>query len=318
MLPDVPVTPDTIFFGASTTKAFTGAAASLLVDDNENYPEVQWTTPIARLIPDDFVLHDDYWTPRITIQDALSHRTGLPAHRMAYDGKNSTPKDLTRALRHLPFSSEPRTKFQYCNLMYVVICHVIETMTGTWLGDLLKQRIWGPLGMTSTFFHLNDVVKSGKALAKGYEWNVEKGDFDAVQWPPILGDGAAGIFSNVLDYAKWIRSMINQDGPLSPAGYKAVTTPYTIQGDDVPGHSDLLYSYGWILASYHGERVFSHTGGLEGFNSEIIFLPDRKWGAVLLANTNPSGISAIEKLRYHLIDELLQIPTRDRHDWDAR
>jgi len=288
------------------------------VDDNERHPEVQWTTPISRLIPDDFVLQDDYWTQHITIQDALSHRTGLPAHLLAYDGKNSTPKDLTRALRHLPLSREPRTEVQYCNLMYVVICHVIETVTGSWLGDFFKSRIWDPLGMTSTFFQIEDVLASGKPIAKGYNWNPAKGDFDTVAWSSVPGDGAGGIFSNVLDYAKWIRSMIDKTGPLSQAGYKAVTTPHMIYDINLPGYSDLLYCYGWTTALYHGERILSHTGGLQGFNSDVIFLPDRKWGVVLLSNTNPTGIYAIYKLKYHLIDELLQIPQKYREDWNAR
>jgi len=231
---------------------------------------------------------------------------------------NSTPKDLTRALRHLPLSRDPRTELQYCNLMYVVICHVIETVTHGWLGDFFKNHIWGPLGMNSTFFHVNDALKSGNPVAKGYNWNPVTNDFDTADWSPMSGDGAGGIFSNVLDYSKWIRSMIYQNGPLSQAGYKAVTTPHMLYGTKPPGHSDQLYGYGWVIASYHGERTFSHTGGFPGFNSEVIFLPDRKWGVALLSNSNPTGIYAIQKLKYHLIDELLQVPQKDREDWDAR
>lgn len=56
--PDMPVTPETMFYGASTTKAFVAAALSLLVDD-DGYSQVKWTTPISQLIPDDFVLEDE-------------------------------------------------------------------------------------------------------------------------------------------------------------------------------------------------------------------------------------------------------------------
>lgn len=127
---------------------------SLLVEDNANYSQVQWKTPIAKLIPDDFVLSDEYATSHITIEDALSHRSGLPRHDLAYggnyDGEKTSLRGMVRALRHLPLTAEPRTKFQYCNQMYGVASHVIETMTGMWLGDFLKERIWEPLGMKST------------------------------------------------------------------------------------------------------------------------------------------------------------------------
>ncbi|KAH8601764.1 beta-lactamase/transpeptidase-like protein [Bisporella sp. PMI_857] len=290
-LPDVPVEPETVFYCASTTKAFTAAASSLLVDD-ERHPQVQWNTPINQLIPEDFVLEDDYWTQHIMIQDALTHRTGLPGHFLAYYGKNSTPKDLVRVLRSLKLTREPRTRLQYCNLMYVVICHVIES---------------DPLGKSSTLFHIEDVLKSGKPIATGYAWDPDEKAHVAASWNPISGDGAGGIFSNVLDYAKWIRSMIERNGPLSQAGYYA----------KLPTHSDILYSYGWVASFYQGERILWNSGGLDGFDSQVAYLPDRKWGIVLLSNTSLNGAYAIGKLQYHLIDELLKVPSSKRVDWDA-
>lgn len=59
------------------TKAFTATAASMLVDD-EAFPDVNWDTPISQLIRDDFVLSDEKYTAEVTIEDVLSHRSGLP------------------------------------------------------------------------------------------------------------------------------------------------------------------------------------------------------------------------------------------------
>jgi len=136
---------------------------SLLVDDNTNYSNVQWETPIVKLIPDDFVLSDEWATNHITIEDALSHRTGLPRHDYSYggnyDGKKPSLKAAVRATRYLPLTAEPRTKFQYCNIMYSVASHVIQTLTGKWLRDVLKERIWGPLDMKATVGpHESDIL----------------------------------------------------------------------------------------------------------------------------------------------------------------
>jgi CubicO group peptidase (beta-lactamase class C family) len=149
------MTPSTLFYAGSTTKAFTAAVMSILVDDNEKYPQVQWNTPIHQLIPNDFVLENLYATAYTTIEDALSHRSGLPRHDQAY-GTTSTEnkatlKDIIRSMRHLPLTAEPRTKYQYCNLMFMVAAHVTETVTGCKFGGLMRDRIWKPLGMKSTF-----------------------------------------------------------------------------------------------------------------------------------------------------------------------
>jgi len=55
-----------------------------------------------------------------------------------------------QSLRYLPLTAEPRTKYQYCNLMFMTASYIVEVLEGKWLGDVLKKRIWGPLGMTST------------------------------------------------------------------------------------------------------------------------------------------------------------------------
>lgn len=124
------------------------------MDDNSNYPHVQWDTPISQLIYDDFVLQDQYVTSHITIEDALSHRTGMPGHEFSYggyyDGHKAVPRDIVRSLRYLPLTFEPRTTYSYCNMMYVVASHVVETLTGSWLGDVIYERIWKPIGMEST------------------------------------------------------------------------------------------------------------------------------------------------------------------------
>lgn len=81
---------------------------------------LDWTTPIAGLIPDDFVLLDDWATAHLTLEDALSHRTGLPrhdkasTHRIAAENRTATVRDGVRFLRYLPLNAAPRTKWQYC------------------------------------------------------------------------------------------------------------------------------------------------------------------------------------------------------------
>lgn len=60
------------------SKSFTASALALLVEDDEKYPDVKWDTPVSKLMREDFVLHDPQLTENVTIEDMLSHRTGIP------------------------------------------------------------------------------------------------------------------------------------------------------------------------------------------------------------------------------------------------
>lgn len=77
-------TPDTLFDIASCSKSLTAASVALLVDDDENYPEVQWDAVMSELLPDDFVMPGAGYTENVTVDDMLSHRTGMPRYVIAY------------------------------------------------------------------------------------------------------------------------------------------------------------------------------------------------------------------------------------------
>src|ERR1700710_2639836 len=77
-LPEKKMTTDALFSTCSTTKAFTAAATSMAIQDSKaTASPFDWDTPLSTLIPDDFVLADDYYTKNVTIEDLLSHRSGM-------------------------------------------------------------------------------------------------------------------------------------------------------------------------------------------------------------------------------------------------
>lgn len=298
---------------------------SLLVDSEEDaYKHIKWTTPLSTLIGDDFVLPDYYATTHTTLEDALSHRSGMPRHDMSYGGPNFTRRDMVRSLRHLPLTAEPRTKFQYCNMMFVTVAVALETVTGQWLGDFLRERIWEPLGMDTTFFALPDAkeaVKEGKAeMAKGYKWEADKEDFREVEWMEGYElSGAGGVISTVLDYAQWMKMILNQAPPLSKQGHEALTDARIINMKlSPPFDAPPLYALGWGILTYNGQRVLFHDGGIPGFGTELFLLPDMNWGIVLMGNTAVTSNFAETSLMYHLIDEFLGVPEEKKFDWEEK
>jgi CubicO group peptidase (beta-lactamase class C family) len=247
------------------------------------------------------VLEDDHATTHTTIEDALSHRSGLPRHDPAWGAPGETASSVVKRLRYLPMTAEPRTTFQYCNLMYGVVTHLLETLTGLKLETILREKFWDPLGMASTSFGGFDTQSN---LARGYYWDPEKNGASNQYVPEhylnISGiSGAGATTSSVNDYALWVKAFLdtantakprNTSSPLNYALYRDVLTPRTIVlppfMDSSPEFlTPQLYALGWTSISVMGHTVVGHGGGLPGFGTTVLFLPDDSYGVVVMGNT---------------------------------
>jgi CubicO group peptidase (beta-lactamase class C family) len=77
LYPPTPCTADTLFDIASCSKSLTAASLGLLVNDDQEYPEVQFEATMSSLLPDDFVISGGGYTEGVTVEDILSHRSGM-------------------------------------------------------------------------------------------------------------------------------------------------------------------------------------------------------------------------------------------------
>ena len=99
--PSEPSSPSTLYYGASTTKAQLCALWAMFIrsdaNQNKGADKVTLKTPIAKIIPNDFVLADDFTMANVTIEDCLTHQTGYSGHQYSfgYEGMRTT-KDVTR------------------------------------------------------------------------------------------------------------------------------------------------------------------------------------------------------------------------------
>lgn len=85
-------------------------------------------------------------------------------------------RDITRILRDLPSVGEPREQWRYCNLMYMVASHVLQTLTGREVGAILRDWLWRPLGMNATYFGREEAQEAPEDLAMGYWWDYASDD----------------------------------------------------------------------------------------------------------------------------------------------
>lgn len=326
ILPGRPATPDTLYMTGSTTKAFTAAAVGRLVHSiNKDALPLTWTTRIRDIIPADFALEDDYATAHTTIEDALSHRTGLPRHDLIMGQANDSVAALVRRMRYLPMTAEPRTTWQYCNLMYAVMTDVLETVHGRHLESILAEEFWSPLGMASTSFTNPceaDYTGAGDAcsrLSRGYYWNTEAcahsdgpectGEYLPEPYENVsTASGAGATYSSVNDYALWIKAFLdvlnttnhaNATSPLNHNLVEDLLTPRSIvpllvagEDPDVAFMHPAMYALGWISAQWNSETVVMHDGGITGFGADVFMLPALGYGVVTMANTEETSNEA--------------------------
>ncbi|KAL4950792.1 beta-lactamase/transpeptidase-like protein [Aspergillus filifer] len=318
--PPTPVTPKTLFYAGSTTKAHIAAALSLLIDDNEHYQNIQWDTTIQSILPE-FQLSVPLVAAQITISDILSHRTGLPRHDMVLL-QNLSREEVVKRLKHLPLTKGLRAEFQYCNLMYIVAAYLIETVTGVDIEVFMRENLWSVLGMNHTFFSPESAKKYAldSDIAQGY-WvdtvsnkTIPTGNFYS---PSLTGPG--NILTSASDYALWISALLNHSPPLSEKGYNMLFSAQSImlRQSYGPFSSPLLYGLGWMIQSYKGETIIFHEGAQDGFGALVLLLPNRGFGVSILGNQAWGTNSAAQILAFELVDSLLEVKRSERFDWVA-
>ncbi|KAF2168522.1 hypothetical protein M409DRAFT_53185 [Zasmidium cellare ATCC 36951] len=351
--PDSPATSSTLFHIGSLTKAMTAAAAGkvfeLPVDPKVDHPRNKvleklrrdrFATKIQSVLPE-FALEDEYISKEATIEDALSHRTGMDgADKLYGDWMGRDPAALVRALRWSgPPTKSFRNAWQYNNVMYSVVGAVLQEATGKAWGDVLKEFLWKPLGMESTVAYSAETTEEDEArLARGYYWNDSAGEPSAEEYleEPFLafaGIGPAGsTVSSAGDMARWIRAMLagargETESLISAGLFQELATPRIFQTRDavhsVPGQRNGFlgsksYSLGWFdVPNAQGSRhpVVCHGGGLTGFGSMLFLLPNDDFGCVLLGNTTESSHVIGEIACLELLADRLELEGQARREF---
>ncbi|KAI9038708.1 alpha-amylase [Aspergillus affinis] len=319
--PPVPCTADTLFDIASLSKSLTAASVGLLVDDDEAYPEIQYQAAMSSLLPEDFVMPSPEYTEGVTVEDILSHRSGMPAHDNSCMGVRAAQPDnarsVTRNLRNLSTAAPFRAKYLYCNMMYTVATHLIEVKTHQPFSDFLQQRFFDPLDMQSTSLQPQSARAKGHGdrIATGYLWEKKSSAYRGFQSPDCPeAQGAGSVISSANDFIKWVKALMNREGPINERVYRGLTRTRTIMDPAMrrlkPHTSPALYAAGLEVYFYRGQLMIGHLGAVAGFAGRFFFLPGLDFGAVILGNaegTVPIGAILARKL----IDTVLKVPEID-------
>jgi CubicO group peptidase (beta-lactamase class C family) len=314
----LPVTPDTLFAIGSTTKAFTAATVGALVDDGL----LEWESPLRDYLPA-LRFDDPVVTDRLTIVDLLSHRSGLPRHEMVWLGyPDRSRADIFRRLRFLPLSKDLRQAFQYCNLGYLVAGHAVDELSGLSWEDYLQARLLTPLGMGRSNLSVDD-MSADPDHATAYERR--QGVVVPVPQRPVNALAPAGaINSCATDMARWLLAQlgggqVGGQAVMSPGTVARQHQPHIVLPEDrtFPASTRHAYGLGWIIGRYRDHRLLEHGGGIDGFQTECMLLPDDGIGVAVMTNTSSSAMPPV--VAYRVLDELLAFEPLDWFsDYKAR
>jgi CubicO group peptidase (beta-lactamase class C family) len=310
---DAPVSSRTLFPIGSATKSFTAAGVGALVDEGL----VDWDRPVRDYISG-FAMHDPVATERITVADLLAHRSGIPRHEFVWLGHpERTRADIVARLRYLAPSKDIRQAFQYSNLGYMTVGHLVEVLTGGSWESFTESSLLKPLGMERTNFSIDEVRRSDE-----YSTPHERRGGTIVEIPfrPFDQAGPAGSINSCADdMVAWLRANLGR----LPAGTPEVISsrtrahihqPQTPIPEDrtSPESTRFAYGLGWVIGQYRGHRIVEHSGGVDGFLTDCMLLPDDDIGVVVLTNCWSGMGPAIS---FRVFDELLGL---DPIGWSAR
>jgi CubicO group peptidase (beta-lactamase class C family) len=305
----LPVTQDTLFAIGSVTKAFTATTVGALVDEGL----LEWERPLRDYVPG-VQLNDAFASDRLTIVDLLSHRSGLPRHDLTWVGQPGRSRaEIVRRLRFLPLSRDLRQEFQYCNLGYLVAGHVVEALSGVPWEDFVRGRLLGPLGMRRSNLSVDEMLADADHAGA---YTRRDGVIVPVPQRPLPAMAPAGaINSSAADMARWLLVQL-ADGQLegvtvmSPATLERQHAPHMLaRFPDLPGLTHYAYGLGWVIGRYRDHRLVWHNGGIDGFLTQCMLLPDDGIGVAVMTNTSSSGMDLVVACR--VLDELLGIEPFD-------
>jgi CubicO group peptidase (beta-lactamase class C family) len=308
-----PVDEHTLFAIGSSSKAFTSTLVAMLVDQGK----MHWDDPATAYLPG-MQLFDPYVTRELTVRDLLTHRSGLTRGDVMWYATDYNRDEILRRVRFLKPTWSVRSRFGYQNIMYLAAGQAAAHVAGTSWDDLVKARIFAPLGMTESNTSIRDLA--GKSNVATPHTEVDD-TLITVPWHNIDNIGPAGsINSNVADMIKWVRFQLAQGkvGGRSLVSVSALGETHTAQmtipvGPDSrqanPYTHLEAYGMGWFLQDYRGRELDQHGGNIDGMSAMVAIMPEERIGLVILTNANGSPVPTIAL--YRVLDGLLGEPARD-------
>jgi CubicO group peptidase (beta-lactamase class C family) len=312
-----PVTPQTAFYIASSTKPFFALAVALL----DQKGQLSLDAPLSTYLPN-LKLQAPLSADSIKLRSLLTHTHGIAGgpvdFRMSFTGQGTQSELLALLAEHS--RAKEGNDFAYTNLGYQIASIALEAKLKQSWKEVVQSTVLDPLGMKNTTAYASRVKPESLAMP----YFAGPSDYLRVHYAKADANmhAAGGMITTAEDIAKWLQVHLN-NGKLAgrqvfPASVVAET--HRLQANqDAQFASVRRYGYGlgWNIGSYEGETLIHHHGGFSSFYAHISFMPKQRLGVAILGNEVVFGSQFAENVAQYIYDTLLDLPG-NKFRWEKR
>jgi len=278
---DVSLKPNHVFEIGSITKQFTAVSILMLVEKGK----LKLDDDITKFIKD-YPTHGY----KITIHDLLTHTSGIKSYTSMEKWrpewrKDFKPLELINFFKNEPMDFAPGSQYKYNNSAYFILGHVIELTSGKTYAEYIEEYIFKPLEMSSSYYGSQTQIIKNRASGYQKQNKLRNAEYLSLTQPYAAGS----IMSTVEDLYKWNRAIRSHKLISKESTDKAWTNYELTNGKKID------YGYGWALGNLQGSRTIDHGGGIFGFVTSSIYLPDEDVFVAIFCNcdcSNPDQISS--------------------------
>ncbi|WP_158637305.1 serine hydrolase [Lacibacter cauensis] len=274
---NVQMKPETVLQLASITKQFTSVAVLMLMEQGK----LSLKDPLSKYIAD---------FPRgneITLHHLLNHTSGIKSYTNLPEFRTKTrldmtPEEIIAVFKSQPLDFKPGERFAYSNSGYVLLGYIIEQLSGMSYNDFIQKIIFDRLGMKNSSYA--DTYKIIPNRANGYQ--LYEGNYENAEYMSTTVPYAAGsLMSTIDDMFRWNRAMHN-NLLITERTKQLAFTNYRLNNGTYSN-----YGYGWYVNEIEGISTVEHPGGMNGFTTAGIYVPQKDIYAIVLSNRD-DGVGA--------------------------
>jgi CubicO group peptidase (beta-lactamase class C family) len=278
---NVPMRTESVFEIGSMTKQFTAIGILILMERGK----LELNDEITKFIPD-YPTHGK----TITVHHLLNHTSGIKNYTSMKELRgiaknNLTPIELIDFFKNEPMDFEPGEQFKYNNSGYIILGHIIESLSGKSYGSFIEENIFKKLNMTSSFYASHSKVIKNRV--SGY--HKRDGYINSMHISYTLPYAAGSLMSSVDDMLKWQESFKNNT-LLDQSTLERAFTNYKLNNGD-----PINYGYGWHLREINGIHSREHGGSIFGFKSMGVYIPSKDIYVIGLSNCDCNSPTEITK-----------------------
>ncbi|HEY5061764.1 MAG TPA: serine hydrolase [Gemmatimonadaceae bacterium] len=266
--------PTTVYEIGSITKQFTSSAIMRLVEQGK----INLDDDLSKYVPN-FPLHGRH----VTIGELLNHTSGIHNYTAEPAWQKHWAEDLTTDsivgfVKQDTLDFAPGTKWSYSNTGYVLLGIVVEKASGKPYATYLDEQFFKPLRLRQTRYcpsHAPDTT-----FATGY--SIKAGQLVPSTYLSMTHPFSAGaLCSTARDFLVWQRALNNSGRVVSARSYALMTTP-----DTLANGTRLTYGFGLGVSQLGSHRMISHGGGINGFTTAQLWVPDDTLSVIMFTNTD--------------------------------